>query len=152
MSNPINDLLRARQASLVRVSELNKTLAEENKKLSKIDADLATRLEKLAKAFGETTSPASSDSKRAAGPAMSADGVALRKSKGSYLSDPVREILHSAERALTTRELYEELTKREIKVGGKRPLGNLSAHLSNVEGVAREGQGWALKGDAHAVQ
>lgn len=147
MSNPINDLLRARQASLMRVSELNKTLAEENKKLSKIDADLATRLEKLAKAFGETTSPASSDSKRAA---MSADGVGLRKSKGSYLSDPVREILHSPERALTTSELYEEL--REIKVGGKRPLGNLSAHLSNVEGVAREGQGWALKGDADAVQ
>jgi hypothetical protein len=153
MPSSLNDLLRERANLAAQVAEESKSITEKNKRLSKIDAELLKLLAPLAKALAPITPQLSLDIANSfATLAMQPnDGAAQeKKKKGSYLSDPIRDVLRSAGRALTTQELYEELEKRQIKVGGQRPTANLGAHLTNVEGVVREGKGWALK--SHTMQ
>lgn len=157
----VAQLLRERQQLASEVNDIIKSVAEKNRRLAQIDAQLTSGIKQISKALqslagldvsvvgvGATQVSLWDDQKIS--PSNLSRVTAKKKGKGSMLSEPVREVLRETGRVMTTRELYEELERRQVPIGGQRPMANLGAHLTNVEGVERQGNGWILKN--HTVQ
>ncbi|MEL7273228.1 MAG: hypothetical protein AAGK33_07295 [Pseudomonadota bacterium] len=76
-----------------------------------------------------------------------------KKSAGRTQSVETAKILAATKKMLTsdtplpTREIYDRLSELEIEVGGKEPVSNLSALLSNSDEFRSNGRaGWTIAG------
>jgi hypothetical protein len=144
MSNPITNLLDARQRLVSKIAELND-------ELKSVDNQLFSRIQKLSEAFdGSAASIQIVDRPNffRNEHLISAEPTSGRR-KGRTLAQPVERILRERG-TLTTKELYTELINRQIPVNGQRPMANLAAHLTHMENVEKTEGGWALKENAHA--
>lgn len=73
----------------------------------------------------------------------------LRNAGRKDIEPCVNQILSNQHQPLQTRDLYQQVVKclkiKGCKIGGQRPIANLSAHLSHIDSVVNiQGFGWVL--------
>lgn len=138
----LSSLLSARRTLVRQIEALSSQLSE-------VDAELFSRVGKLAAAL-EGNDQAQ---QLPATPVLELDvakPTPERRAGGhtrTVIMPAVAERLKSAGRPLRTRELLDALTAQGIQVGGKRPIGNLSAMLSTSGLVSNSSNGWWFKED-----
>lgn len=156
---PIPELVEERKA-------LSAKLADINRRLEELDSELFSRLETALNAFGMwgpspskgalPPSPPAAPSRPVVGipmPAIpqhlaapkTAPAGARPKEIGALIQEHAAKHIKAAQRAMKTRELLELLDKDGVKIPGKDPMNNLSAHLSRSYNFTNTRDGWILK-------
>lgn len=145
----LQHLLQKRAAIVSQIALLNEELGA-------IDAELFSRVERVAVAFegDDRTSDAHRPSV-AASSAAAATATAIHSLWSAPRPSIVRKRVHKlephiaavlAEAPLSRNHLFDALVARGVAVGGKNPKSNLSAHLSHSPMFVRDSTGrWALK-------
>jgi hypothetical protein len=72
--------------------------------------------------------------------------IATNFATATAIVEMVKAILSECGRPMKTSEIFHELLRRNVLVGGKNPRNTLSAHLSNAKGVfASTSEGWVIR-------
>lgn len=156
---PIPELVEERKA-------LSAQLADINRKLEKLDAELFSRLETALNAFGmwgpSVAIPAQATHRPMPPPLPSRPALTVSRPQlfsgpkptpprprskeiGATIQEGAARHIRKANRPLKTREILELLHEDGIAVPGRDPMNNLSAHLSRSDQFVNSRHGWHLK-------
>jgi hypothetical protein len=126
---------------LRRRAKLAEQAAGLRRELDEIDADIFARFTRLASALEGESTPIQPYT-------LPPVPAAEQRGKGKAIIIPaVSALLRRSGFPLRTAELLTALTAAGITVGGKRPIGNLSAQLSLSELYTSVGGEWWFKGE-----
>ena len=145
---------------LTRRKQITEQIAGLNAELEGLDRDIFARVGKVVEAFEGTTiedkfkrqsvdvsAPAKFPSPEQRSPIETANKSASRQE----IEAATTEVLRAAGKPLKLRFLLDELIKRGIRIGGQKPAGNLSAHLSLSNHFETASDGWWFKGQARPI-
>jgi hypothetical protein len=142
----ISELVAQRRTMARQVAELNR-------KLEQIDAELFSRLDKALEAFGVAAERSVNPFPRNAGSTSlfeSIEHAAKRPAKpgagrgqiGDLVVRSVSDVLRAAGKPMRLKDIYAELERRGVRIPGKNPMNNVSAHASRSGVFKATNEGW----------
>jgi hypothetical protein len=102
--------------------------------------DLRRRMESLRNRVAHASTSASHNADL-----LEAGLVSEMNGGGDWLTPAVIELLADRAEPMKTQDIYQALLERGRFLGGKNPINNLSAHLSNRDAFVSTSQGWTVR-------